>query len=321
MYILYIVDESGSMNGAPTKQCQYSLHRFLDLSYKHKHLVSSIIAYDDTARVTHINTNNPRSQYETVINAIGRGGGTRFSSAFEKIIQVLEVNKANQDISSAVICFMSDGQDSCNDRKKLTNDFKVNIEKIWKRNYTVHTIGFGNGHDYAFLDGLKKIGTTEGAYRFADPTENPDMLSGKINSVLDVIAQSCIIPIEVESCNIKILGGENSKYWCRPTTELLAKPCNITITVNGEKFTLPIEIDVVASATGKLHSVEEILKVTQNDITMVNQANKNGNTALDLAILFGYNDTTKTLLDVGGIINSDPKILFLTCKHRKTFGR
>lgn len=502
--LIVVVDESGSMGGFPNKQCKYSLHRFLDLTYKHKHLVSSIVTYDDTARITHINTSHPRSQYETIIDAVGRGGGTRFSSAFEKIVQVLDVNKDDVDISSTVIVFLTDGEDTCSDRKKLTNDFKSSIEQIWKRDYSLHTIGFGQHHDYNFLDGLRKIGTVEGAYRYADPSENPDMLSGKINSILDVIAQSCVIPIEIINSDINILSGNNSKYWCKPTPYNLVDPCTITIRVNGEQFVLPIEIDedqndqnilvewlsysldkiieeitmlsnnpdpdktstlakqmhfellfrrseairarlpighremdridqillliesvktgipldqmklndlkyegkfktnidklssntksiqkettwipqikhnpanksiqlidktkvirmsgdntqkhflkvfgsskstdaviwiqnnvseikgsyddngsnplVVSSAIGRRYILEEILKVTDNDITMINQYNSQGYTALDLAIIFGYSETAKTLLNLGAILNthnsSNPKILFLTC--------
>ena len=498
--LMVAVDESGSMGGNPTKQCQYSLHRFLDLTYKHKHLVSSIVAYDDTARVTSINTAHPRSQYETIINAIGKGGGTRFSSAFEKMLQILENNKNDVDISSVIILFMSDGCDGCNDRKTLTNTFKTDIEKIWKKDYTVHTIGFSSGHDYAFLDGLRKIGTSEGAYRFADPSENPDSLSGKINSVLDVIAQSCVIPIQIENSDIKVLSGENSKYWCKLTPFDLVEPRNITINVSGQQYVVPIEVDedqndmnvlnewltysidkiieeltiissdpdktitldkqihlellqqrskaifgrlnsdssecgrleqvllsiesvktgkplnqmklndlkyegkfktdvdkltcntksimkdatwipqikhyatksiqlidksrcirlsgnkkkknflhvlgmyttknakewirnnagelngdyddngsnplVIASAIGRLGIVEEILDVTKYDITMINQQNSQKYTALDLAIIFGYDGTVEVLVKLGGYANSDPMILFLTClKH------
>lgn len=244
--LIVAVDESGSMNGAPTKQCQYSLHRFLDLSFKHKHLISNIVAYDDTARLTIINNTEPRAKYEQIIEKIGKGGGTRFQSAFDKIIEVINLNKNNKDVSSVIILFMSDGCDGSSNRAKLCDDFKKEINKVWDRNYVVHTIGFGNGVDKVFMDNLRKIGTEEGAYRSADPSENPDSLSAKINSILDVVAQKCIIPIEIinSETNIDIIGGCDSKYWCRLSQLDFDPDANliITIDVNGEKFAIKIDI-------------------------------------------------------------------------------
>lgn len=273
--LIVAVDESGSMSGAPNKQCHYSLHRFLDLTYKHKHLISSIVAYDDTARVTNINVTEPRIKYEQIIEKIGKGGGTRFQSAFDKILEALLLNKENKDVSSAIILFMSDGCDGSLNRTKLYDDFKKDINKIWNKNYVVHTIGFGNGVDKIFMDGLRKIGSEEGAYRSADPTENPDSLSSKINSILDVVAQKCIIPIEIleTETNIKIIGGENSKYWCQLSLHDINSECIITANINNEKFTINAKIleeqndNKILSEwlTYSLDKIIEDLSVVSND--------------------------------------------------------
>lgn len=503
--LMVAVDKSGSMSGKPIEQCQFSLNRCLDLTYKYKHLISNIISYDNNATLTKINTNDPITKYKQIIEDISKQmGGTTFQSAFDKILEALSIHKSNQDVSSAVILFMSDGQDGCNDRKKLTENFKKEIEKVWDRSYVVHTIGFGSGVDKNFMDMLRKIGTEEGAYREANPSENPDILSGKINSILDVVAQMCVIPIQVvnQETDVKIIGGENSKYWCSLTPYDLVEDRIITINVNDEKFVINIEIAedqndskvlgewltysldkiiedlsvvssdpdktmtldkqillelltqrtkaisarlppdseegrvenvllsiesvrtgkpidkmklldlkfegkfktdpnkltcntksvmkditwvpqvkftahrsitlidktrqirmcgnkkkiqflevfgmwkssnavnwvnsnvskingiyddngsnplVVASAIGRLYIVKEILKVSNNDITMINQKNNQDNTALDLAILFGYEKTADTLLKVGAHALNDPKLLFLTCLKNKYY--
>lgn len=74
-------------------------------------------------------------------------------------------------------------------------------------------MGFGTNHDYDFLNSLRLIGTEEGAYRYADPNEDDDILSGKINGVLDVIAKSSCIPLKIlPESNLEILGGSNGKF-------------------------------------------------------------------------------------------------------------
>ena len=63
---------------------------------------------------------------------------------------------------------------------------KDGIKDYWNNKLiTIHTIGFTNNHDFTLLDNMRKTGTHEGIYRFADPSENLDSLSAKINSVID----------------------------------------------------------------------------------------------------------------------------------------
>lgn len=239
--MIVVVDKSGSMSGNPTSQCKYSLHRFLDLTYKHKHLLSNIILYDDKAKIISIDTKKSQSEYEKTIDGMYAGGGTKFSSAFEKIIELMKNYSEDSDISSSSIIFLTDGMDqSSNNTKKLTEDFKMEIDKIWKKEYTIHTVGFGQNHDFNFLESLRKIGTLEGAYKFALPTEDTDSLSNKINSILNVISQSMIIPIKILNSDLIIINGENSKYWCELVPSDLLNDRFITILVNEDEYKIKI---------------------------------------------------------------------------------
>lgn len=271
--IIVVVDKSGSMSGNPIKQCQYSLERFLDLTYKHKHLISNVVLYNDKATVTNIDTKNPMTKYESFINGICGNGGTRFSSAFEKIVEILSNYCNDVDVSSATVVFMTDGQDNCSDRKKLVLDLKTDIEKIWHKEYTVHTVGFGHGHDFDFLEGLRKIGSLEGAYKFASPQEDNDSLSSKINSILDVISTSMVIPVQIIGCDLMILSGENSKYWCQLAPYDLIDPRVMTIVVNGEEFLINIQIaedenDPKILSEWLTHSVDKIIE----ELTMISNS-------------------------------------------------
>jgi len=230
--ILPVVDESGSMSGAPNRQVKYSLHRILDMTYKHSQLMTTVIGYSDNAVNFEIDTKMPQALFRDSVEKVGRGGGTSFKSAFEEILKICKKHVANPDISSIVIIFLTDGEDSAvtkDKRIELVNNLKTEMKKIWTKEFVVHTVGFGGSHDYNFLNNLRQIGTSEGAYRYADPGEDTDSLSNKINSLLDVIAASSSIPLKISKSSVPILSGDNDKYWVELTGHQEAPEFEITI--------------------------------------------------------------------------------------------
>lgn len=241
--LIPVVDESGSMGGNPTKQVKYSLNRIIDLTYKHKQIETHIISYDDRAKSFAVDKRLPMDIHREQIEEIGRFGGTSFRSAFDEIFKVIGEYKTDQSISSIIIIFLTDGEDSSvrkDKRGELVTSLKEDISGDWSKNFTVHSIGFGANHDYDFLNNLRQIGTTEGAYRYADPQEDSDSLSNKINSLLDVIANSSCVPLELISSPIPIINGSNdSKYWVDLTGLNLDSQFEFTISVNKEE---PIKV-------------------------------------------------------------------------------
>lgn len=208
-----VVDKSGSMSGGPMKHCHYSLHRMMDLTYKNPDLITTVITYNDTASSFVVNTAQDILLSKSNINNINAGGGTSFSAAFKEIVNVCNNNMNNDLISSMVIVFLTDGEDSSVSgpkRVELVDTLKSSIQNIWKKPYTIHTVGFGDSHDYNFLDKLRQIGTTEGAFRFAKSGEDSDSLSGKINSILDVIAETSSVPIKLKTNHIS---ADGNKFW------------------------------------------------------------------------------------------------------------
>jgi ankyrin repeat protein len=244
--LIPVLDKSGSMSGSPFNQCKYSMDRLIDLTYLHKHLVTNIITYSDSAQTYEIGTHCPDSYYKNLIAGMSAGGGTSFTAAFSQIIQVLKKYSSDPDISSAIIVFLTDGDDSRvtkDNRGMLVTNLQKQIQSAWTKDYNVHTIGFGGAHDADFLDSLRKMTPVEGAYRFADPSENTDSLSVKINSILDVVTSSMIIPIKILSSDIKILGGEHTKYWARISPIDCLEPRTITISVSGDQHTILLGVD------------------------------------------------------------------------------
>ena len=242
--LIPVADRSGSMSGSPTQQVQYSLKRVVDLTFQNQHLRTSIIHYDDSATSMSILPDSfSADHYKHKIDQIHARGGTYFRTAFTEIVSVIEQHKLDPLISSVVVVFLTDGQDSCADRTSLVDQLRVDIRNIYSGPFTVHTVGFGHGHDFPFLDALRKAGTTEGAYRFADPSEDLDSLSNKINSVLDVVARDVVNPIQLHHVPEpdSVLAGANGKYWV--TGDL---PALVTVKISSEgpnQVEVPVEVD------------------------------------------------------------------------------
>lgn len=221
--LIPVIDRSGSMSGQPTVQVKYSLNRIIDLIHNNTHLITNFVTYDDSYNIIEFNNVEPSQleNHKQIVTNIPPGGGTSFSAAFTGIVKVIEKFKDDPLISSITIIFLTDGEDCVSGEQRIKNvqNLKTMIGNLWSKKYTIHSVGFGQHHDSNFLNALRLIGTEEGAYRYADPSENPDMLSGKINSLLDVVAESSAIPIKLiqTESSPSIISGSNDKYWLNLT--------------------------------------------------------------------------------------------------------
>ena len=240
--LIPVIDRSGSMVDS-FHQAIYSLNRIVDMTFQHRQLITHIVSYNDRAISFEIDTHLPQQTALNQVNALKADGGTSFTSAFNEIVNVIDRYKTNTQISSVVICVMTDGEDSSvvkSQRINLVNTLKSSLASKWSKSLTIHSIGFTSAHDFDFLNNLRQIGTAEGAYRFADPLEDSDSLSNKINSLLNVIVQSSTIPIKLTKSPFKVISGDNDKYWLNLTNCDLSATHSITINVNGDET---IDID------------------------------------------------------------------------------
>ena len=252
--VLVVTDRSGSMSGNPLTNTKYSITRIIDATYKNKHLITQIITYDDSAQSYEVNTSLPMVHYENIVKLMQTGGGTSFNAAFRRIEAICDQYKSDKSIGSISIVFLTDGEDSsvpANKRPELVATLKSNLDQINTVPYIVHSIGFGAGHDFGFLDKLKECGTTPGAYRYADPAENTDILSSKINSVLDVIVSSNNIPIKIVNSPLPIIAGGNDKYWVNLTGCDLSATHYMTLMI-GEDDVVYIPATIVDAESDEL---------------------------------------------------------------------
>jgi len=256
--LIPVIDASGSMSGSPIKQAQSAMSAIVEHAYANTSLMTTMVAYANQARAYAVDARESRALPNAWVQDLSKhGGGTSFRAAFDEVVRVCAQHKDNPQISALEVLFMTDGVDSVlrpDQCLTLVDEFKRSMSQVWARPYTVHVIGFTQSHNAEFLEKLRKIGSTgEGAYRFADPKEDIDSLSGKINSVVNVVVASSTIPIKLipqlpsvassgasASANVRgsppVLSSDKDTFWVDLTgfADLDADPPSFTIAVDDQ---------------------------------------------------------------------------------------
>lgn len=203
LFIL-VVDSSGSMSGRPWNQVQESLQHIILTNKNNVNVRTVVISYDSTAQ--QIDIPDTREEIINYIQRLKSGGGTNFLEAFKKVRDVLsqytcEDSLLNTDnkVSGAAVTFLTDGDDQSGCKiDELPQKFKDLINSVWKGPISVHTVGFSKSHNFTFLNDLRKIGTQEGFYRYAEIDDEGDTLCAKLNAISDFVSSSLTVPVELE---------------------------------------------------------------------------------------------------------------------------
>lgn len=129
-------------------------------------------------------------------------GGTHFSKAFSAIVELLKqvlpaLREKHNDNLAVVIAFMTDGEDSegmepgTSTKKWQTG---LNYLQAFLRTSpmmkgvpsTFHSLAFGAGHDFPFLDNLRATaGTVEGGFQYAEPTDGAAAFKTKLDNIVN----------------------------------------------------------------------------------------------------------------------------------------
>ena len=156
---------------------------------------------------------------ENNIRGMRAGGGTNFVSAFSALRTVLvggkdhtgkEKNGAPEAVTTAVVVFMTDGQDNQyhgSKTKELLDKFKY-YTKGWAKRLIVHTIGFSASHDFNFLNEMRKMGNEDGLFRYAEPADSGDALCTKLSDLAHSIMDSSCLTAKIRT-PFQVRGGEN----------------------------------------------------------------------------------------------------------------
>lgn len=195
-----IVDNSGSMSGSPWRQVQTALVHILGLTaVKTATVETRIITYNSYA--TLLQPMQDPSQLETAksqILGISAGGGTNFLSAYQELSNLLETYQdKSASISSISVAFLTDGQ-AQNDKSTLTEALTHIFDPFKEKfNIIVHAIGFSRDCDKSLLEQMRTAGTSEGTFRYAEPSDDSDTLCGKLTDLFTLSEKAATAKILV----------------------------------------------------------------------------------------------------------------------------
>ena len=208
-----VVDRSGSMSGSPWKQVETALLHIMGLTRSNNMVKTVIVAYDSYGEI--MDTTGTHDEVNDKIRKMFTGGGTNFRAAFDKVKEVLakynfsDEQCGENSISNVTVAFLTDGQ-SGEKHELLVKMFNDILKDSWPNGpLSVHSIGFGGGCDKDLLEGLRKTGSVEGTFRYAEPTDDADTLCHKLTSLFDVASKSSVVSVNLKSDTFKFKTGDN----------------------------------------------------------------------------------------------------------------
>jgi len=128
---------------------------------------------------------------------------TCFAAAFNAVRDVL-VTKGN-DFKDVVIGFMTDGEHTSKENWEQAQAKLVAVLPDLKCKAVIfHSVGFSRDHNFSFLNEIRRLGTREGTFSYAEPSDGPEALVNKLKQLFDIAALSSseteltlIIPKEI----------------------------------------------------------------------------------------------------------------------------
>eukprot|EP00271_Cylindrocystis_brebissonii_P006478 TRINITY_DN19266_c0_g1_i1.p1 TRINITY_DN19266_c0_g1~~TRINITY_DN19266_c0_g1_i1.p1 ORF type:complete len:1013 (-),score=199.93 TRINITY_DN19266_c0_g1_i1:1547-4585(-) len=184
--LVFVLDNSGSMAGRPWLTV-LSAMKSIEERRSEEGMTVRYIVYNTDASVLHAaNVQKTKAH-----------GMTNFNAAFKETIKVAQELKSS--FSKIVVTFLTDGEnteggDPERGLQKLSSVFKKDMPGV---ETVVHSIGFGDAHAFNFLERLRKMGSTEGSYRYADSSRESGNLEEKFAELFDFSAKSMQTTIDV----------------------------------------------------------------------------------------------------------------------------
>ena len=205
--VIIILDISGSMAGTGERQCKEALNHIVSMTFSNPFVKLVLITYQSFSTVVQLT--GTLENMKSAISNIRAGGGNNEESAFKLAGDVLKKYKYSDagdisddfSVSSVSILFLTDGQ-ACRERKELITILQDVLQESWIEPWggplCIHTIGFTGSCDTAFLEDVRKQGTIEGTYRYADTTDTDDALCLKLQSLFDSISESSRVTVNLD---------------------------------------------------------------------------------------------------------------------------
>ncbi|XP_075039208.1 inter-alpha-trypsin inhibitor heavy chain H3-like [Mixophyes fleayi] len=155
--VIYVVDRSGSMAYTKLKQTKESLLTILNDTAEYDYI--NFILFDHAIKVWKDSlvkaTPENLEEAKRFINSIDSGGSTNINDPLLKAVELLNtVHKSKKvpERSVSLIILLTDGV--ANTGVSNPTRIQENVKKAIQGKYTLYSLGFGHGVDYAFLEKL-----------------------------------------------------------------------------------------------------------------------------------------------------------------------
>ncbi|XP_075039204.1 inter-alpha-trypsin inhibitor heavy chain H3-like isoform X2 [Mixophyes fleayi] len=155
--VIYVVDKSGSMWYRKMQQTRESLIKILTDTAECDYINFILFDHEITVWKDSLVKATPENLKEAkqYVNSIDYGGLTNINDPLLKAVELL--NKAHEskqvpERSVSLIILLTDGE--ANRGESNPARIQENVKKAIQGKYTLYTLGFGHGVDYAFLEKL-----------------------------------------------------------------------------------------------------------------------------------------------------------------------
>lgn len=290
-----VVDISGSMSGTKLDEVKQSLQYLLDLLKPQDRI--SIIVFDDRSELILAPKliGNNRELILTTINKMSTRGSTNIRAGLDTAFKAMNDRQTKNEVTGVFL--LSDGNDNCwfhRDLKKVEEFYEETAELVRSQSFTVHTFGYGDGHDEDLLD---KISEKYGGnfYYVKDLTLVSDSFVDSLGGLCSCIGKKAEIKINLNMLTLfpeirfsKTYGAQFNGTKETERTLLInnifkgfKKDFIFEITLNGVKDSNSIIDDILlTSAISANLKVENLTDVQYNieshlDVEFINQDDKN----------------------------------------------
>ncbi|KAM4022293.1 LOW QUALITY PROTEIN: inter-alpha-trypsin inhibitor heavy chain H3-like [Anomaloglossus baeobatrachus] len=194
--VVYVIDRSGSMWGRKMEQTKGALLKILNDTSEHDHFNFILFDHDINPWKYYLVKATPENLKEAkkFVQTITPMGMTNINDPVLQAVNLL--NKAHEsktvpDRSVSLIVLLTDGQ--ANEGESNPSKIQENVKKAIQGKYTLYSLGFGSGVDYAFLEKLA-LENSGIARRIYEDSDADLQLEGFYNE----IANPTLINIEMQ---------------------------------------------------------------------------------------------------------------------------
>ena len=240
---LFVVDRSSSMRDS-YGQVKSAVRYILDQSKEEP----GFVLYDSRATF---------ATAEEVLNSSVKGQ-TSFEAAFGKIQEYVETQSAAG--STVRVVFMTDGEDTASHNLTAAKRSFRDYLQSCGREVSVNTLGFSQGHKQAFLEELRKMGTSEGIYRYVESAEQ-SALEKAFGEMEDLVGTQHTVRVEGMEGSIQAIPTPLDDGWLSfdeiatgLPDSVLQKGGGITVVANNERVVLedaPVDALFTIRTTGE----------------------------------------------------------------------